>query len=661
MAVYMLRAPNAFDKSPRFLSKPVTIGIFTFLFFMLLGVFILWQRYQILKETEQREMTNLIGFIENNIDHTLRNSYSAALSLALLVESNGTISGFEDVAPRLISEYPAINAVQMVPGGIITHVYPVQENESVLNYNILEDPNVREEALHAMRERKMYFAGPLELRQGGLAVIGRLPVFIKNDFWGFAAVIIKLETLLEESGLEKLSADKYEFQFSKIHPGTGEEIFFLTPISAGSVEYSETINFADGDWKAYIALKNPRELFNSLIPIGFFTTLLSVFLGLAMTNLLKQPQKLQALVNSQAGELTLSEMKFRTIFNQAAIGMARVNSITGMFLETNNRFQQLFGYTSEEIKELSVVDVTHPGDIQEDHSKMKQLRDGEIKEFSMQKRIKRKNGELVWVNLTVSPLWNEGERPTTHIALIEDIHDKKMAETHLKESYHMVMEQNKRLLNFSYIVSHNLRSHSSNIESILDLYKHTADAEERENYINMLEKVSAALNQTLFDLNEVVSIQTNLNLTVEDLKVKDFVEDTLGLLKVQIQKKNARISTNVPAEMVVKFNAAYLESVLLNLLTNALRYSSPQRSPEIVINGKKTGEKWLLEVEDNGIGIDLVKNRNKLFGLYKTFSNHTNSRGVGLFIAKNQIDAMGGRIEVESTPGEGSVFKVYFQ
>ncbi len=657
----MRKTPTAYGKTRGFLSRPTVKGALTFIFFLLLGAFILWQRYQILKESEQREMSNLIGFIENNIDNALKNSYSAALSLALLVEHDGTVTGFDEVAPQLVNDNPFIDVVQMVPGGIITQVYPLQGNQLVLDYNILEDPNVNQEAYRAMLDKKMYFAGPLELRQGGLAVIGRLPIYIQNEFWGFSAVIIKLETLFEAAGMQKLRADKYDFQFSKLDPKTGKETYFLPPISGESVNYSENISFQDGDWKVYIALKHPREILYSLIPIGFFMLLLASWLGWAMTNLLKQPEKLQALVKIQAGELSISEMKFRTIFNQAAIGMARVNSITGGFLETNNRFRQLFGYTSEEIKELNIVEVTHPDDLQEDIQKMKQLRNGEISEFTMEKRIKRKNGELVWVKLTVSPLWQDGETPTTHIALIEDIHDKKMAETQLKESYEMVMEQNKRLLNFSYIVSHNLRSHSSNIESILGLYEETNDPEERENYMGMLEKVSGALNQTLFDLNEVVSIQTNLDLTVEWLKVKDYLENTLGLLKVEIQKKNARIVTSVPGEMMVKFNAAYMESVLLNLLTNSLRYSSPNRVPEISVTGSRKGDRWMLEVRDNGIGIDLVRNRDKLFGLYKTFSNQPNSRGVGLFIIKNQIDAMNGRIEVESSPGEGSVFKVYFQ
>lgn len=147
----------------------------------------------------------------------------------------------------------------------------------------------------------------------------------------------------------------------------------------------------------------------------------------------------------------------------------------------------------------------------------------------------------------------------------------------------------------------------------------------------------------------------------QHLKLEDYLEGTLGLLKVEIEKKQAKVYTAVPEAMQVKFNASYMESVLLNLLTNSLRYSCPSRIPEIHVAGKKLGEKWMLEVKDNGIGIDMEKNRDKLFGLYKTFSNYPNARGVGLFITKNQIQAMDGSIEVESQPEKGTTVKVYFE
>jgi hypothetical protein len=291
---------------------------------------------------------------------------------------------------------------------------------------------------------------------------------------------------------------------------------------------------------------------------------------------------------------------------------------------------------------------------------MQRINSGEIREYAINKRIIKKNGDIVWVKLTVSTLRENGLGPHEHVALIEDITEKQLSEFNLKRSYEMVMDQNKRLLNFSFIVSHNLRSHSSNIQAILNLYEQTECGNEKESYIQLLSKVGVALDETLFDLNEVVSIQANTDLIVAPLLVSDYLKKTLDLLQVQIQKKKAIIRQEIPEEMSVKFNPAYMESVLLNFLSNALRFSDHQRIPEILISGTRENGNWVLEISDNGIGIDMERHGKKLFGMYKTFTDSPNSRGIGLFITKNQMDAMGGRISVESQVGIGTTFKLHF-
>jgi len=177
----------------------------------------------------------------------------------------------------------------------------------------------------------------------------------------------------------------------------------------------------------------------------------------------------------------------------------------------------------------------------------------------------------------------------------------------------------------------------------------------------LLSKVGVALNQTLFDLNEVVAIQSNSDLIVEPLLVPDYLKMTLDLLQFQIQKKKAVIRQEIPEEMRVNFNAAYLESVLLNFLTNALRYCDHQRIPEILISGTRENGSWVLEISDNGIGIDMDKHGDQLFGMYKTFTDRPKSRGIGLFITKNQMNAMGGRVTVESRVDVGTTFKLHFK
>jgi len=768
--------------------RPVFIGVLVFALLLLVGVFILWQRYQILIDDRQSEMAGVIDLVEQNIDQSLKYSYSAALSLALQIDEEGEIANFDEVAPQLVDNNPNIDAIEIVPDGIITKVYPYEENKEAINYNILKDSTRNQEAFKAIEGKRMFFAGPFKLAQGGNAIVGRLPVFIQNEFWGFVAVIIHFDNLIDQSGIQELAGNDYQFQLSKVNPLTQKEEFFLAKDSDLDNSYSEEIVLPDGDWKIYIVPIDPNKPFSEIILFGVLIFIISGAVGWTIYNSMKQPARLQKLVREQAGELAKSELHFRTIFNQAAIGMVRVNSKTGMILESNQRFQSLLGYSKDELKLKDYKIISHPKDLSENTRLMRDLSQNEIRQYSLEKRLQRKDGEYIWVRINVSPLWEVGEDVTSHIALVEDISarimakqklidnenrfrslvensneiilivddsnkvkyyspslakiskyeqidfsangvlhyvhpkdqdllrakvedayqkpripisdiiirvkdaedqwfwvnatltnmlstdnvngfvvnlrditGKKEAELNLVKSYELVMEQNKRLLNFAYIVSHNLRSHSSNMSSILELYDDEESQDEKDSYIKLLHKVSKNLDQSLHDLNEVVSINTNFDIKAESINVSEFIDQAIDILSLQIKSKHAKIVKNVPQDMRISFNAAYMDSVLLNFLTNALRYSHPERSPIIELIGFKEHERWVLEVKDNGIGIDLERHGDKIFGLYKTFTERKDARGVGLFITKNQINAMGGMVKIASEPEVGTTFKVTFK
>jgi hypothetical protein len=132
------------------------------------------------------------------------------------------------------------------------------------------------------------------------------------------------------------------------------------------------------------------------------------------------------------------------------------------------------------------------------------------------------------------------------------------------------------------------------------------------------------------------------------------------VLKGAFESKNALIVQNIDPNIVVLYNPAYLESVLLNILSNAIKYSHPNRQPRIELSAVYSDKQWVLRIQDNGIGIDLEKHGDKIFGMYKTFHSNSDARGIGLFITKNQIEAMGGFISVESVPNEGTCFSIHF-
>jgi PAS domain S-box-containing protein len=243
---------------------------------------------------------------------------------------------------------------------------------------------------------------------------------------------------------------------------------------------------------------------------------------------------------------------------------------------------------------------------------------------------------------------------------IQDINENRLKNDSLNKLVEITSDQNQRLLNFAYIISHNIRSHTSNISSLLNIWQLAADQNEQELYLNMLHQSMEKLEETIFNLNQIITIQRELNLPRVKLSIKKEVERAVMSVSSDISNFRAQIEINIPNEIFVMVVPAYLDSILINLITNALKYRSHERALIVKISVKKLGKNVLLQVADNGRGIDVEKYGAKIFGLYKTFHGNEDARGVGLFLVKNQIESMRGRIELDSAVGVGSTFKVFF-
>ena len=206
-----------------FLEKPIRTGLIVFLILALAGAYLSYLRYRVLKNEEEQSALNVVESAKSRLEQALQYSFSATQSLALSINESGLPEKFDSIAASILAVNNYIDALQLVPGGIIRYIYPLKGNEAALNYDILADSTRNKEAYRAARERKLFFAGPLELKQGGLAVVGRLPIYIGNNFWGFSAVIIRMKTLLEAAGIDSSGKTGYYYQLSKKNPDTGIE------------------------------------------------------------------------------------------------------------------------------------------------------------------------------------------------------------------------------------------------------------------------------------------------------------------------------------------------------------------------------------------------------------------------------------------------------
>ncbi len=359
--------------------------------------------------------------------------------------------------------------------------------------------------------------------------------------------------------------------------------------------------------------------------------------------------------------LKISEERFKYALHAASEGIWDWDMITDNVYFSGQSMSILGSKDEEAVVPLKFWrDRMHPDDMKSHAASRNAHLKGETPGFENIYRIMNDEGKYRWVLSRGKVVgYDDYGKPTRAIGTHKDITLLKEKEIELGNTINIIGDQNNRLTNFAHIVSHNLRSHAGNLKMLIDIFK-GAEEEEKEEMLNHLEAISDSLYVTIVHLKELVDIQFEIKTVKENLNLRHYLKNILNILHNEITKHGVNIEINIPLDVTVNYNPAYLESVLLNFTTNAIKYSSSERKPMLsydfeVVNGKK-----ILSISDNGLGIDLKKHKNALFGMYKTFHKNQNSRGIGLFITKNQVEAMGGKIEVFSEVNKGTTFKIHF-
>ncbi|KJD35974.1 hypothetical protein PW52_08875 [Tamlana sedimentorum] len=356
-------------------------------------------------------------------------------------------------------------------------------------------------------------------------------------------------------------------------------------------------------------------------------------------------------------ELGRREQLLTKTFDLSAVGMVTLN-LKGKFLDANKSFCNTFGYTKKELLELTFLDITHPDDKNKGRQAIMDMIDGKINYFQAEKRYFAKNGKTVWAYISSTVIRDNNGTPLHFITQINDISQIKTSTKKIVNLLDTTENQNKRLLNFAHIVSHNLRSHFSNLNMLLDLAKIEIPESTDNEIYPLIKQAVDHLGETVDNLNEVASINTKKDIQLEPISLTNTFNNITNSIAAQIIASKAELSINLNDNLKVMAIPAYLDSIILNFLTNAIKYKKPNEVPKIDINAEITDHLVILKIRDYGMGIDLKKHGEKLFGMYKTFHKHEDSRGIGLFITKNQIEAIGGKVDVESEVNIGTTFTI---
>lgn len=365
-------------------------------------------------------------------------------------------------------------------------------------------------------------------------------------------------------------------------------------------------------------------------------------------------------------ELLLSERRFKGAFDHSAIGMALVG-LSGQWLRVNRQIISYLGYSEEELLQKNFQDITHRDDLASDLDLLEECVQGKRDTYRIDKRYLRKDGKVVWALLSVAIVRDSNNKPLYFISQIEDITERKNYENKLENANdklrkltNKLIDQNRSLSDFAHIASHNLRAPVANLLQLNELYQTAEDQNYRDEIFGMVSQSTEELKKTLDQLVEALVIKNKGGLGMEEVRLRPVVTTVLKKLLPLIDSTGTEVVLELKLKKLL-VHPLYLESILMNLISNAIKYKHPDRKAEIVVKSWSTKEGDYLSVQDNGSGIDLKRHGRKIFGLNKTFHKNSDANGVGLFMVKSQVDAMGANITVDSEPWEGTNFTVHFK
>jgi len=374
----------------------------------------------------------------------------------------------------------------------------------------------------------------------------------------------------------------------------------------------------------------------------------------AIQDITKQKEEEQRL---KLLETVITQSKDSIVITEANSADSKIPKIVYI----NPAFSKMSGYSSDEVLGKTPKIFKGPKSNSGELKKLlNAIRRGE--ECLIETINYTKSHNEYWVRLSMIPIFNQEGDISHWISIQRDISEEKKLETEKEHLIRELTQNNKDLKQFSYITSHNLRAPLSNLIGLLNLIEDILiEDTELEEILNGFHKSTHLLNETINDLVKVIIIKDNPSMQKEEVSLSEVFENVFSQLSFQIELHKPIIKLKLDKVPVLETNKAYIESILLNLLTNSIKYKSENRKLKITVTAEQIDDNIYLTFKDNGIGIDLERNKDKVFGLYQRFHNYPDSKGLGLYLVKSQVESMGGTINIESEVNKGTLFTLTFK
>jgi PAS domain S-box-containing protein len=359
----------------------------------------------------------------------------------------------------------------------------------------------------------------------------------------------------------------------------------------------------------------------------------------------------------EAHIVTQSDAFNLELFFDLSADLLCITGYDGYFRKINPIVSKTLGYTNEELYSRPVSSFIYP----EDQDITARNRENLLKNeplLNFENRYVTKDGEIVWLSWTSMPVESE----QVVFAIAKNITHKKRLEEDRNALLTNLTKINRDLKQLTYTTSHDLRSPVSNLISVfhlLDVSK--IDDGETLEFINILKSATENLKDTLNKYVDDLIRKDASNIQVETLDLQDCLRSVKQSLSTLILNSKTSITADFSEVKEIRFNRNYLESILLNLITNSIKYVKVGYAPTITITSKKLNGVNQLIFRDEGIGFDIEKVKDRIFGLNQKFHEHSDSKGIGLYLVHNHVTSLGGHISIESKVNEGTIFVISFK
>lgn len=361
-----------------------------------------------------------------------------------------------------------------------------------------------------------------------------------------------------------------------------------------------------------------------------------------------------ALAQSEANMRLIMDLIPQSIF---------VKDIHGKYIFANKSFATLMGLSVEQMAERTIEEII----ISNYNTEYLLTRDEEVLQKNATVVIPEftftdHDGNKRLLHINKGPFTVAGTKDKAVLCITEDITEQKAAEAERRQMLADIVQRNKDLEQFSYIVSHNLRAPVANILGLSELIKHPGlRLKETDELIGHLSVAAGKLDEVIMDMNNILQVKNTESKRRELVRFSDLVANIRMSIDRYMEREDVQLISDFSAINEMMTVKSYLYSIFLNLISNSIKFRQAEVKPVIEVTSTLRDNKVLLSFRDNGLGIDLKKRGEQVFGLYKRFHFHVEGKGMGLFMVKTQVESLGGKISISSEVNKGTEFLIEFE